>query len=73
MHPVPGGEYPFPAPAATLVKIMPPPHCFHGPFVKIDDLMDKFADCPLPAGKTLSLFIHFHLLLTSYTIQKKIG
>ena len=55
MHPVPGGEYPLPAPAVALVKLMPPPHCFHGPFVKIDDLMDKFADCPLPSGKILFL------------------
>jgi len=50
MHPVPGGEYPFPAPAAALLKLMPPPHSFHGPFVKIDDLMDKFVDLPLPSG-----------------------
>ncbi|CAK8683477.1 unnamed protein product [Clavelina lepadiformis] len=51
LHPVPGGEFPLPAPAVSLLKLMPPPHSFVGPFVKIDDLMDKFADCTLPAEK----------------------
>nr|CAB3234132.1 cleavage stimulation factor subunit 3 [Phallusia mammillata] len=50
-HPVPGGEFPIPGPATSLLKLMPPPHCFHGPFVKIDDLMDKFVDCKLPSEK----------------------
>uniref|UniRef100_H2YS43 Suppressor of forked domain-containing protein n=1 Tax=Ciona savignyi TaxID=51511 RepID=H2YS43_CIOSA len=47
-HPVPGGEFPAPGPAVILMKNMPPPRSFKGPFVKIDDLMDKFADCSLP-------------------------
>nr|XP_002126480.1 cleavage stimulation factor subunit 3 [Ciona intestinalis] len=48
-HPVPGGDFPFPGAATILLKNMPPPRSFHGPFVKVDDLMDKFADCSLPS------------------------
>jgi hypothetical protein len=27
---------------------MPPPVCFHGPFVRVDDLIEKFRSCELP-------------------------
>ncbi|XP_035663153.1 cleavage stimulation factor subunit 3-like [Branchiostoma floridae] len=48
MHPVPGGVFPMPLPAASLLNLMPPPTCFHGPFVNIDDLVKTFETCALP-------------------------
>ena len=27
---------------------MPPPVCFHGPFVRVDDLIEKFRNSDLP-------------------------
>ncbi|XP_055940749.1 cleavage stimulation factor subunit 3-like isoform X2 [Argiope bruennichi] len=38
-HPVPGGVFPPPPSASFLMTILPPPTCFQGPFVKVDDLM----------------------------------
>ncbi|KAJ8921154.1 hypothetical protein NQ315_013626 [Exocentrus adspersus] len=47
-HPVPGGTFPQPPAAAHLCTLLPPPHCFRGPFVHIDILMDIFNRIYLP-------------------------
>ena len=61
-HPVAGGEYPMPEggyiifgkflmnflAAHNVLKLMPPPVCFHGPFVRVDDLIAKFRSSELP-------------------------
>ncbi|XP_045469062.1 protein suppressor of forked isoform X1 [Harmonia axyridis] len=47
-HPVPGGSFPFPPAAAHLCTLLPPPNCFKGPFVVIDQLTDVFNRIRLP-------------------------
>ncbi|KAL3271951.1 hypothetical protein HHI36_022421 [Cryptolaemus montrouzieri] len=47
-HPVPGGVFPFPPAAAHLCTLLPPPNCFKGPFVVIDQLMEIFNRIRLP-------------------------
>ena len=34
--------------AHNVLKLMPPPVCFHGPFVIVDALIEKFRSCDLP-------------------------
>ncbi|KAI4880194.1 hypothetical protein NFI96_026030 [Prochilodus magdalenae] len=48
LHPVPGGVFPVPPAAVVLMKLLPPPTCFTGPFVKVDELMESFRRCALP-------------------------
>uniref|UniRef100_A0AAR2LFE1 Cleavage stimulation factor subunit 3 n=1 Tax=Pygocentrus nattereri TaxID=42514 RepID=A0AAR2LFE1_PYGNA len=48
LHPVPGGVFPVPPAAVVLMKLLPPPTCFTGPFVKVDELMESFRRCTLP-------------------------
>ncbi|KAF6206641.1 hypothetical protein GE061_017877 [Apolygus lucorum] len=47
-HPVPGGAFPMPPAVGHLCSLLPPPTCFHGPFVAIDRLMDVFSKITLP-------------------------
>ncbi|XP_070535055.1 cleavage stimulation factor subunit 3-like [Ptychodera flava] len=47
-HPVPGGVFPLPPSASQVLTILPPPICFQGPFVKVDDLIQSIADCQIP-------------------------
>ncbi|XP_026810238.1 protein suppressor of forked [Rhopalosiphum maidis] len=47
-HIVPGGTFPPPPPACQLMQVLPPPGCFHGPFVSVDMLMDIFLRLILP-------------------------
>lgn len=47
-HPVPGGAFPMPPAVAHLCSLIPPPQCFHGPFVAIDRLIDIFTKIQLP-------------------------
>lgn len=47
-HPVPGGSFPMPPAAALLCTQMPPPSCFKGPFVVVDQLIDVFSKIKLP-------------------------
>ncbi|XP_039293116.1 protein suppressor of forked isoform X2 [Nilaparvata lugens] len=47
-HTVPGGAFPFPPAAAHLCTLLPPPHCFLGPFVGVDALIDVFSKILLP-------------------------
>jgi len=40
------------------MQVLPPPGCFHGPFVSVDMLMDIFLRLILPdKGKSLNIFI----------------
>ncbi|XP_051953719.1 cleavage stimulation factor subunit 3 [Xyrauchen texanus] len=48
LHPVPGGVFPVPPTAVVLMKLLPPPSCFSGPFVQVDELMESFRRCVLP-------------------------
>ncbi|XP_067245765.1 cleavage stimulation factor subunit 3 isoform X1 [Chanodichthys erythropterus] len=48
LHPVPGGVFPVPPTAVILMKLLPPPSCFTGPFVQVDELMDSLRRCVLP-------------------------
>ncbi|XP_016431164.1 cleavage stimulation factor subunit 3-like [Sinocyclocheilus rhinocerous] len=48
LHPVPGGVFPVPTTAVILMKLLPPPSCFTGPFVQVDELMESLRRCVLP-------------------------
>ncbi|KAG7270916.1 hypothetical protein CRUP_025667 [Coryphaenoides rupestris] len=48
LHPVPGGVFPVPPAAVLLMKLLPPPSCFSGPFVQVDEVMETFRRCTLP-------------------------
>ncbi|CAF4235619.1 unnamed protein product, partial [Rotaria sordida] len=50
-HPTPGGVFPLPDTALYLVKVLPPPRNFEGPFVIIDELMDRVARIVIPDSK----------------------
>ncbi|CAF2004236.1 unnamed protein product [Rotaria magnacalcarata] len=47
-HPTPGGVFPLPDTALYLVKVLPPPRNFEGPFVIIDELMDRMTRTTIP-------------------------
>ena len=38
----------MPPSAILLSSILPPPHCFHGPFVVLDQLMDTIIHSTIP-------------------------
>ena len=54
-HPMPskfgaaGGNFPPPPEARRLMRMMPPPRCFLGPFVIVDQLLDKIRSIEMPA------------------------
>ncbi|XP_040184228.1 cleavage stimulation factor subunit 3 isoform X1 [Rana temporaria] len=48
LHPVPGGVFPVPPAAVLLMKLLPPPLCYQGPFVQVDEVMDIFRRSKLP-------------------------
>uniref|UniRef100_A0A8C1FX19 Cleavage stimulation factor subunit 3 n=1 Tax=Cyprinus carpio TaxID=7962 RepID=A0A8C1FX19_CYPCA len=48
LHPVPGGVFPVPTTAVILMKLLPPPSCFTGPFVQVDELIESLRRCVLP-------------------------
>ncbi|CAI9734176.1 cleavage stimulation factor subunit 3-like [Octopus vulgaris] len=47
-HPMPGGVFPPPPAAAHLLTLLPPPNCFHGPFVMIDQFIKHITNVTLP-------------------------
>lgn len=47
-HPVQGGVFPIPLAAGQVLTKLPPPICFQGPFVKVDELMRLIAECHIP-------------------------
>lgn len=47
-HQLPGGMFPQPPVVGYLCSILPPPNCFMGPFVAIDQLIDVFNRIQLP-------------------------
>uniref|UniRef100_A0A224YTP4 Cleavage stimulation factor subunit 3 n=1 Tax=Rhipicephalus zambeziensis TaxID=60191 RepID=A0A224YTP4_9ACAR len=47
-HIVPGGVFPPPPAASELMMRLPPPHCFMGPFVAVDEMMEVFRNMNLP-------------------------
>ena len=48
MHSIAGGVFPFPPAVTELVKRLPPPNTYEGPFVIIDDLIRKFQESDIP-------------------------
>uniref|UniRef100_A0A6I8SHI8 Cleavage stimulation factor subunit 3 n=1 Tax=Xenopus tropicalis TaxID=8364 RepID=A0A6I8SHI8_XENTR len=48
LHPVPGRVFPVPPAAVILMKLLPPPICFQGPFVQVDEIMEILRRCKLP-------------------------
>ena len=56
-HMAPGGAFPLPPAASHLCSLLPPPHCFHGPFVLVDPVMELIKHLDLtetggPLGNT---------------------
>lgn len=47
-HPIPGGTFPPPPTASHFMTLLPPPDCFHGPFVGVDSLISLFSKMMLP-------------------------
>ncbi|XP_052088640.1 cleavage stimulation factor subunit 3-like [Mytilus californianus] len=47
-HPVSGGEFPPPPAAGSLMTVLPPPECFHGPFVLMDKFIEHMKNLTLP-------------------------
>ena len=47
-HPTPGGVFPLPDTALYLVKVLPPTRNFEGPFVMIDQLMERLTRMTIP-------------------------
>ena len=43
-----GGVTPIPESLTDLLSKLPPPTCFHGPFVKVDELMRKLTQTEFP-------------------------
>ncbi|XP_075693890.1 cleavage stimulation factor subunit 3 isoform X2 [Rhinoderma darwinii] len=48
LHPIPGGVFPVPPAAVLLMKLLPPPLYYQGPFVQVDELMEMFRRCKIP-------------------------
>ncbi|KAG5848870.1 hypothetical protein ANANG_G00104020 [Anguilla anguilla] len=49
------GVFPVPPAAVVLMKLLPPPTCFTGPFVQVDELMETFRRCTLPETMDVAL------------------
>ena len=47
LHSIAGGVFPFPPAITDLVKRLPPPNTFEGPFVKIDELLKQIQSTEL--------------------------
>lgn len=58
-HPVAGGEFPPPPTASALLRLLPPPECFHGPFVEVDKFLEHFLELEIPDGKSVVHFSYF--------------
>ncbi|UJR32024.1 hypothetical protein I4U23_019492 [Adineta vaga] len=50
-HATPGGIFPLPDTALYLVKVLPPSRNFEGPFVIVDDLMERMTRLSIPDSK----------------------
>lgn len=55
VHHIPGGVFPLPPAAAHLISLMPPPICFQGPFVMVNELIRMIAECRLQRPQTKAL------------------
>uniref|UniRef100_A0A5S6R570 Suf domain-containing protein n=1 Tax=Trichuris muris TaxID=70415 RepID=A0A5S6R570_TRIMR len=53
-HPVPGGDFPPPPSTTRILSMIPPPRCFDGPFVKVDELLSKLRDFDLSTSSAES-------------------
>lgn len=48
VQPIPGGVFQYPTLLVELIKRLPPPFSFDGPFVKIDEFIQLFRELNLP-------------------------
>ncbi|XP_073238338.1 cleavage stimulation factor subunit 3-like isoform X1 [Porites lutea] len=48
VHSVPGGVFPMPPAATHLLTMLPPPSCFQGPFVMIDEFIKLTLEREIP-------------------------
>lgn len=65
-HPLAGGSFPQPPALSALCAMLPPPLCFRGPFVSIDQLIDIFNRIKLPDRE----FIYFLLEIVNKKFSK---
>lgn len=63
-HPLAGGTFPQPPALAALCSQLPPPVCFRGPFVAVDQLIDIFNRIQLPDGNNFSRLNHFEVFFS---------
>ncbi|CAF1033907.1 unnamed protein product [Brachionus calyciflorus] len=59
MHSIAGGVFPFPPAVTELVKRLPPPNTYEGPFVIIDELIRKFQESEI-VEDFQPLYIHIN-------------
>jgi len=52
-HVAPGGSFPMPPAASQLCSMLPPPSCFHGPFVVVDQVMELIKHCNVSETGTI--------------------
>ncbi|CAI7991638.1 Cleavage stimulation factor subunit 3 [Geodia barretti] len=50
MNAVPGGHFPLPSEVAYLMSRIPPPQCFNGPFVNLNELVHLIKTSDLPSS-----------------------
>ncbi|XP_074613166.1 cleavage stimulation factor subunit 3-like isoform X2 [Acropora palmata] len=55
VHSVPGGVFPIPPAAQHLMTLLPPPTCFQGPFVMVEDFIRLTLESQLPDPPTSGL------------------
>ena len=55
LHTVAGGIFPFPPLITDLVKRLPPPYTFEGPFVKIDEFLAQMQSIELRTNETSNI------------------
>nr|CAG4638288.1 EOG090X026K [Cyclestheria hislopi] len=78
-HIAPGGSFPLPPAASQLCSILPPPNCFQGPFVIVDQMMELIKHVNIPsAGVPLSSdnpdnLKLFELARSTHWIPKDVG
>ena len=56
---VTGGCFPLPPAASQLCSMLPPPHCFHGPFVIVDPVMELIKHLNITESGKLRDFLIF--------------
>ncbi|XP_065896661.1 cleavage stimulation factor subunit 3-like [Dysidea avara] len=66
MNAVPGGTFPLPTACATMLLQIPPPDCYKGPFVQVDELLTLLEKVDLKQSSSTD-----HSAVSSTTAGKK--